>query len=102
MKSVGSCPAPLWITSQQTAGSTLPLISDPSSQQLINSEAQSLMLLTTVAMPVFSKKNETVSGYSPCCNMEVGAQTTELHSQVQGLHADSQASLWATCALEAT
>uniref|UniRef100_A0A2K6LKL1 Calcium voltage-gated channel auxiliary subunit alpha2delta 4 n=1 Tax=Rhinopithecus bieti TaxID=61621 RepID=A0A2K6LKL1_RHIBE len=30
--------------------------------KLLSSQAQSLMLLTTVAMPVFSKKNETVGG----------------------------------------
>lgn len=29
--------------------------------QLFASQAQSLLLMTTVAMPVFSKKNETVS-----------------------------------------
>lgn len=29
--------------------------------QLFNSQAQSLLLMTSVAMPVFSKKQETVS-----------------------------------------
>lgn len=50
------------------------------------------MLLTTVAMPVFSKKNETVSGPSLCLSMEVRALPTELHSQLLGL--DSQAQSW--------
>lgn len=50
------------------------------------------MLLTTVAMPVFSKKNETVSGPSLCHSMEVRALPTELHSQLLGL--DSQAQSW--------
>lgn len=31
---------------------------------VLHPQAQSLALLTTVAMPVFSKKNETVSGRS--------------------------------------
>lgn len=33
--------------------------------QLFASQAQSLLLMTTVAMPVFSKKNETVSAIWP-------------------------------------
>ena len=36
----------------------------PPSLTVLHPQAQSLALLTTVAMPVFSKKNETVSGRS--------------------------------------
>lgn len=36
----------------------------PPSLTVLHPQAQSLALLTTVAMPVFSKKNETVSGCS--------------------------------------
>lgn len=32
--------------------------------QLFNTKAQSLLLMTSVAMPVFSKKKETVSVHS--------------------------------------
>ena len=34
----------------------------PVPSQLFNTQAQSLLLMTSVAMPVFSKKKETVSG----------------------------------------
>lgn len=50
------------------------------------------MLLTTVAMPVFSKKNETVSGPS----LEGRVLPTELHSKLQELDAVSQAQSWAS------
>jgi hypothetical protein len=54
------------------------------------------MLLTTVAMPVFSKKNETVSGPSLGRGVEGRVPPTELHSQLQELDAVSQAQSWAS------
>lgn len=45
--------------------------------QLFASQAQSLLLMTTVAMPVFSKKNETVSeAWAPCSSGTGGCGTS--------------------------
>lgn len=70
-----------------------------SSLQLFTSQTQSLMLLTTVAMPVFSKKNETVSGRSHRGCSRGGDRGTPMLLDLaehpshpwEGFNADSQA-----------
>ena len=55
--------------------------------QLFASQAQSLLLMTTVAMPVFSKKNETVSATRAPLSFQT-AEVKGCSGSVRGLKAD--------------
>lgn len=60
--------------------------------QLFASQAQSLLLMTTVAMPVFSKKNETVSGGREAADLCGGQKPKGLWANIWPL--GNAANLW--------